>query len=52
MKNGKKVILGFGGPFFLHDPASAIVIDGEVIAAAEEERFIRVKHAVGKPCVN
>jgi len=52
MKNGKKVILGFGGPFFLHDPAAAIIIDGEVIAAAEEERFVRVKHAVGKPCVN
>jgi len=44
-------ILGFGGPFFLHDPAAAIVIDGKVAAAAEEERFIREKHAVGKPCL-
>jgi carbamoyltransferase len=44
-------VLGFGGPFFLHDPAAAIVIDGKVIAAAEEERFIRQKHAVGKPCL-
>ena len=44
-------ILGFGGPGFLHDPAAAIVIDGKVVAAAEEERFIRDKHAVGKPCL-
>ncbi|MFA6321080.1 MAG: carbamoyltransferase C-terminal domain-containing protein [Candidatus Omnitrophota bacterium] len=44
-------VLGFGGPFFLHDPAAAIVVDGKVAAAAEEERFIRDKHAVGKPCV-
>jgi len=43
-------VLGFGGPFFLHDPAAAIVVDGKVVAAAEEERFIRVKHAIGKPC--
>ena len=44
-------VLGFGGPFFLHDPAAAIVIDGKIVAAAEEERFIRQKHAVGKPCL-
>ena len=44
-------VLGFGGPGFLHDPAAAIVIDGKVVAAAEEERFIREKHAVGKPCL-
>lgn len=43
------IILGFGGPFFLHDPASAILVDGKVVAAAEEERFIRKKHAVGSP---
>lgn len=43
-------VLGFGGPFFLHDPAAAILVDGRVVAAAEEERFIRVKHAVGNPC--
>ncbi len=41
-------ILGFGNPFFLHDPAAALLIDGKIIAAAEEERFIRKKHAVGK----
>ncbi|MEU7889085.1 carbamoyltransferase C-terminal domain-containing protein [Microbispora bryophytorum] len=27
-----------------HDPAAALVVDGEVIAAAEEERFSRRKH--------
>ncbi len=44
-------VLGFGGPFFHHDPAAAIVIDGKVIAAAEEERFVREKHAIVKPCL-
>ena len=42
-------VLGFGGPFFLHDPAAAIVVDGRVVAAVEEERFVRKKHAVGLP---
>lgn len=28
-----------------HDPAACLMKDGEVIAAAEEERFVRVKHA-------
>lgn len=28
----------------LHDPASALVVDGEITAAAEEERFTRRKH--------
>ncbi len=40
-------ILGIGAPFFLHDPASALIIDGEVVAAVEEERFNRKKHAIG-----
>jgi carbamoyltransferase len=29
---------------FYHDAAAALVIDGEVVAAAQEERFSRVKH--------
>ncbi|MCA8959399.1 MAG: carbamoyltransferase [Planctomycetes bacterium] len=37
-------ILGLGSPF-LHDPAAALVVDGEIIAAVEEERFSRNKHA-------
>ena len=29
---------------FYHDSAAAIVVDGEIVAAAQEERFSRVKH--------
>lgn len=35
-------ILGINALF--HDPAAALVVDGEVVAAAEEERFSRRKH--------
>jgi carbamoyltransferase len=35
-------ILGVNAIF--HDPAAAVVVDGEVVAAAEEERFSRRKH--------
>jgi carbamoyltransferase len=35
-------ILGINAIF--HDPAAALVIDGEIVAAAEEERFTRRKH--------
>jgi carbamoyltransferase len=35
-------VLGLNAVF--HDPAAALVVDGEVIAAAEEERFSRRKH--------
>ena len=34
-----------GGPG--HDAAASLVKDGELVAAAAEERFIRIKHAVG-----
>ena len=40
-------VLGINAVF--HDPAAALVVDGEVVAAAEEERFTRRKH--GKPPV-
>lgn len=30
-----------------HDPAMAILKDGSVVCAAEEERFTRVKHSHG-----
>jgi carbamoyltransferase len=40
-------VLGLNAVF--HDPASAVVVDGEIVAAAEEERFSRRKH--GKPSV-
>ena len=29
---------------YYHDSAAAIVRDGEIIAAAQEERFTRIKH--------
>ncbi len=29
---------------FYHDAAAALIVDGKVIAAAEEERFSRIKH--------
>jgi carbamoyltransferase len=33
------------------DAAAALVIDGELVAAAEEERFNRVKHCAGFPAL-
>lgn len=35
-------ILGISA--FYHDSAACLVIDGEIVAAAQEERFTRVKH--------
>jgi carbamoyltransferase len=35
-------VLGINGVF--HDPAAALVVDGTIVAAAEEERFSRRKH--------
>ncbi|MDY7094836.1 MAG: carbamoyltransferase N-terminal domain-containing protein, partial [Acidobacteriota bacterium] len=35
-------ILGISA--FYHDSAAALVVDGEIVAAAQEERFTRVKH--------
>ena len=40
-------ILGLGGAVG-HDPASVLFVNGELVAAVEEERFIRDKHAKGK----
>ena len=37
-------ILGISGAVF-HDPSAALFIVGELVAAVEEERFIRDKHA-------
>lgn len=41
------IVLGVAGTVS-HDPAAALFIDGKLIAAAEEERFIREKHAKNK----
>ena len=35
-------ILGLSG--YYHDSAAALVVDGEIVAAAQEERFTRKKH--------
>ena len=40
-------VLGVNAVF--HDPAAAVIVDGQVVAAAEEERFSRRKH--GKTAV-
>lgn len=37
-------ILGLSGALG-HDPSAALYIDGKLVAAAEEERFVRDKHA-------
>ncbi len=41
------IILGLSGSLS-HDPSAALYIDGKLVAAAEEERFIRDKHAKGR----
>ena len=40
-------ILGISA--FYHDSASTLVVDGKIIAAAQEERFTRIKHDSGYP---
>ena len=40
-------ILGISA--FYHDAAAALLVDGQVVAAAQEERFTRVKHDAGFP---
>src|SRR5438128_9317142 len=40
-------ILGISA--FYHDSAAALVVDGRIVAAAQEERFTRKKHDPGFP---
>ena len=40
-------ILGISA--FYHDSAACILCDGEIVAAAQEERFTRKKHDSGFP---
>ena len=42
-----KIILGISA--FYHDSAASILIDGKIIAAAQEERFTRIKHDSAYP---
>ena len=41
------MILGLSA--FYHDSAAALVVDGMIVAAAQEERFTRKKHDAGFP---
>jgi carbamoyltransferase len=40
-------ILGISA--FYHDAAAALVVNGEIVAAAQEERFTRKKHDQSYP---
>ena len=40
-------ILGISA--FYHDSAATILIDGKIVAAAQEERFTRIKHDSNYP---
>ena len=42
-----KTILGISA--FYHDSAAALLIDGRIVAAAQEERFTRIKHDASYP---
>lgn len=44
-------VLGIAAPFG-HDHSAALLVDGKLVAAAEEERFTRKKHADGQMPVN
>jgi len=43
---GKKIL---GISAFHHDSAAALVVDGQIVAAAQEERFTRIKHDLNFP---
>ncbi|MEM7411523.1 MAG: carbamoyltransferase C-terminal domain-containing protein [Myxococcota bacterium] len=43
------VVLGLNASFG-HDPSAALLVDGEVVAAVEQERLSRQKHASGEGC--
>lgn len=47
MKVSSKNILGISA--YYHDAAAVVLMDGKVIAAAQEERFTRVKHTEAFP---
>lgn len=43
-KNGGKVTAILGISAYYHDSGAALIVDGKVVAAAQEERFTRKKH--------
>ena len=44
LHRGDRLVQVLGVNAVFHDPAAALVVDGEIVAAAEEERFSRRKH--------
>lgn len=42
MQRSRRAVLGVSAHF--HDASAALVVDGEIVAAAAEERFTRLKH--------
>ncbi len=42
MNSNQSIILGIAA--YYHDSAAALLIDGQLVAAAQEERFTRIKH--------
>lgn len=46
---GKRAILGISA--FYHDSAAALLVDGQIVAAAQEERFTRRKHDASFPAM-
>jgi carbamoyltransferase len=46
---GHKLMHILGISAYYHDSAAALVCDGEIVAAAQEERFSRKKHDAGFP---
>lgn len=46
IKKGKKIV---GISCYYHDSAAALIIDGAVVSAAQEERFTRKKHDASFP---
>ncbi len=50
LKAPSVIVLGLSGALG-HDPSAALLVDGEIVAAAEEERFVGDKHAHGRMAV-
>ena len=46
-RDSSQIVLGVSA--FYHDSAAAIVKDGEIVAAVQEERFTRKKHDFNFP---
>ena len=49
MKTSGSMATILGISAFYHDSAAALVVDGDIVAAAQEERFTRKKHDPGFP---